>query len=117
LSGASAGACAFLVGVWWHRRRMHVLMARIARLQAEVERLRATRPVPRAEGEMRKSAPPLRPSVANSPIIAPHRRRFWPTMRSRIRALGRRRGSLSTALPFLDTVASTRHTAAWNDLN
>jgi len=118
LSGAGvAGACTWLVSAWWHRRRTRSLVAQVVRLDAELDRLRAPRPPGRADAGVRTDGSALRPSMAVPLAALPHRRRLWPTLRSRVRTLRDRRASLSTALPFLDTVASTRHTAASGDPN
>ena len=118
LSGAGvacAGTC--LVGAWWHRRRTRRLTARIERLHAELDQLRAPRHASRAEAAWRIESPLIRLATPIAPSPHPHRRRLWPTLRSRARTLDDRRAALSVALPFLDTVASTRHTAPSNELN
>jgi hypothetical protein len=114
---ASAGTC--LIGAWWHRRRTRWMVAHIARLQAELDRVHAARSSPaRADLGMRFDAPSTRPSTAIQPTVQSQRRRLWSTMRARVRSLGSRRAaSLSKALPFLDTVATTRHTASSTDPN
>jgi hypothetical protein len=117
LSGAGA-ACAgtCLVGAWWHRRRTRLLTTRIARLHAELDRLRAPRHMLRAESPWRTESPSIRLSTSILQA-SPQRRRFWPAMRSRLRALDDRRAAVTVALPFLDTVASTRHTAGSHEPN
>ena len=118
LSGAGvacAGTC--LIGAWWHRRRMRLLTARIVRLHAELDRLRAPRQASRLEAAWRVEAPSIRLSTSMLPTAPPQRRRFWPAMRSRLRGLDGRRAALKGALPFLDTVASTRHTAGSHEPN
>jgi hypothetical protein len=116
LSGAGvAGAGTCLIGAWWHRRRMRLLTTRIARLQAELDRLRASRQGSRPEAAGRIEPPSIRLSTAIVPTARPQRRPLWASMRSRMRTLHDRQAALSVALPFLDTVASTRHTASSND--
>ena len=111
---ACAGTC--LIGAWWHRRRVRQLTTRIARLQAELGRLRAPRQLARGEAGRRVDTPSIRLSTSMLQIATPQRRRFWPAVRSRLRALDGRRIAAS-ALPFLDTVASTRHTAGTHEPN
>jgi len=118
LSGAGvAGACTWLVVAWCHRRGTRSLIAQVAHLHAEIDRLRASRPSARTDAGVQIDAAAIRHSKAVSQSALPHRRRFWPALRSRVRTLRDRRASLSIALPFLDTVASTRHTAPPGDPN
>jgi len=114
-SAGVAGACTWLVGAWWHRRRTRSLMLHVARLHAELDRLRPSSPPSRVNAGLRIDGQTMRTSTAVPLASRPHRRRLWPTLRSRVRTLRDRRASLSIALPFLDTVASTRHTAASSD--
>ena len=118
LSGAGV-ACAGtgLIGAWWHRRRMRQLTAHIAGLHAELDRLRAQPQVARSAAAWRIEPPSIRLSTSLVSNPKPQRRRLWPTLRSRMRTLDDRQAALSVALPFLDTVASTRHTANSNDLS
>ena len=116
LSGAGVactGTC--LIGAWWHRRRMRLLTARIAGLHAEIDRLRAQPQVARSAAAWRIEPPSIRLSTVLVSNPKPLRRRLWQTLRSRTRTLGDRQAALTVALPFLDTVASTRHTASSND--
>jgi hypothetical protein len=116
----AASVCTWLVGAWWHRRRTHALVAHIARLHVELDRVRTLRSLPaRTELPKRFDASPMRAPIAVLATNAPsQRRRLWTSMRARVRSLGdRRAASLSMALPFLDTVATTRHTAVSHDQN
>ncbi|MEO6745760.1 MAG: hypothetical protein ABIS28_07525 [Caldimonas sp.] len=120
ICAGAASVCTGLVGAYWHRRRTRAMLAHIARLHAELERVRTSRSLPaHAELGRRFDASAMRPLTATPATTAPSpRRRLWTSMRARVRSLGdRRAGSLSMALPFLDTVATTRHTPVSHDPN
>ena len=120
ICAGAASVCTGLVAAWWHRRRARAMLAHIAGLPAELERVRSSRSFSaRAELGTRFDASAMRPPIATQATTAPsHRRRLWTSMRARVRSLGdRRAGSLSMALPFLDTVATTRHTGVSHDPN